>query len=91
MEREYSESLLATVRSVAPIDPSHPQAILHDVYSAIIGGDYDAFGEAVTDDVELNIIGFAPMHGTWRGRKEVVEATRRNLACCPASSPKSKA
>ena len=44
-------------------------------------------GEAVTDDVELSICGFGPMHGTWRGRKEVVEATRRNFALVAGQQP----
>jgi len=64
-----------------------PQTILHQVYSAVIQGNFDALGEAVTDDVELNICGFGPMHGTWRGRKEVVEATRRNFALVASQQP----
>lgn len=87
MDSEYSESLLATVRSAAASGPSDLQTRLHEVYTAVIGGDFDAFGEAVTDDVELNIFGFAPMHGTWRGRKEVVEATRRNFGLLSNQQP----
>jgi len=87
MDSEYSESLLATVRSAATSDPGELQTLLHEVYAAVIGGNYDAFGEAVADDVELNIFGFGPMHGTWRGRKDVVEATRRNFGLISNQQP----
>ncbi len=87
MDREYSERLLATVSTAATGDPSHPQSILHGVYAAIVQGNFDALGESVTEDVELNICGFGPIHGTWRGRKEVVEATRRNFSLVAGQQP----
>ncbi len=87
MDREYSESLLATVKSATTSEPTDPQTILHGVYAGIVEGNYDALGEAVTDDVELNIFGYGPMHGTWRGRKDVVEATRRNFGLVSGQQP----
>ncbi len=87
MESEHSENFLAAVRSAAASDASDVQKMLHEVYTAVIGGNFDALGEAVTDDVELNIFGFGPMHGTWRGRKDVVEATRRNFGLVSSQQP----
>lgn len=87
MDREYSENLLAKVKSAATPEPTDPQTMLHEVYAAVIGGNFDALGEAVTDDVELNIVGFGPMHGIWRGRKDVVEATRRNFGLVSGQQP----
>ncbi len=80
MHREYADRLLATTRAAATDAANDPQAVLHAAYDAIIQGDFDVFGESVTDDVELNISGFGPMNGTWRGRNEVVAATRKNFA-----------
>jgi len=65
----------------------HPQAVLHALYSAIVQGDFDRFGELVTDDVELHICGFTPMNGDWRGRNEVVAATRRNFGLLNEQRP----
>jgi len=87
MDPEYTDRLLATVSAAPPGNNGDPQSVLHQVYSAVIQGNFDALGDAVTDDVELNICGFGPMHGTWRGRKEVVEATRRNFALVAGQQP----
>ncbi len=91
MVREYSAKLLATVSTAAGDSPNDPQAVLHRVYSAVIQGNFDALGESATEDVELNICGFGPMHGTWRGRQEVVEATRRNFALVAGQQPEIEA
>jgi ketosteroid isomerase-like protein len=80
MHREYADRLLATTRPAVANAANDPQALLHAAYGAVIRGDYDAFGESLTEDAELNIAGFAPMNGTWRGRDEVVAATRKNFA-----------
>jgi ketosteroid isomerase-like protein len=87
MNPEYSDRLLQTVRPAATIDTSDSQAVLHAVYSAIIQGDFDGFGESLADDVELNIRGFGPMDGIWRGRNEVVEATRKNFGLVNGQQP----
>jgi uncharacterized protein len=80
MHPEYADRILATTRPVATHAANDPQAVLHAAYEAVIRGDFDVFGESLTEDVELNISGFVPMNGTWRGRNEVVAATRRNFA-----------
>jgi len=87
MDREYTDRLLATVRATATKDTSDPQTVLHEVYNAIIQGDFNRFGESVTEDVELSICGFGHLDGTWRGRNEVVAATRRNFAEVESQQP----
>jgi ketosteroid isomerase-like protein len=87
MDPEYSERLLSTARPSDPVDESDPQAILHAAYGAIIQGNFDTFGGAVTDDVELNICGFGPLDGSWRGRQDVVAATRKNFAEIESQQP----
>lgn len=84
MDREYKDKLLATVRTAATFDA---QTVLHDVYSAVIHGDFEAFRDAVADDVELHICGFGPLDGTWRGRDDVVAATRKNFALVSGQQP----
>jgi ketosteroid isomerase-like protein len=74
-----------------PNHPFDPGAVLHAAYDAIIKGDFDVFGESVTDDVELNIHGFGPMNGTWRGRNEVIAATRQNFASVITQKPEIEA
>jgi uncharacterized protein len=87
MDPEYSHKLLHAVRTRAATHPSDPQTLLQEVYSAIIQGDFDAFGRSIADDVELNISGFGPLDGTWRGRSAVVEATRKNFGLVDAQQP----
>jgi ketosteroid isomerase-like protein len=87
MDSEYTDRLLQTVSTAASRDASDPQALLHKVYSAVIQGDFDAFREALAEDAELNICGFGPLDGSWRGRNEVAEATRRNFALVSAQQP----
>ena len=80
MDREYTEKLLRTTGSAATKEVSAPQTVLHAAFDAIIQGNFDAFGESVTEDVELNISGFGELDGSWRGRDAVVAATRKNFA-----------
>jgi ketosteroid isomerase-like protein len=40
-----------------------------------------------SENVELHICGFGPLDGTWRGRDEVVAATRRNFALVASQKP----
>src|ERR1700693_2224565 len=87
MDREYTDRLLATVSTAATKDISDPQTVLHGVYSAIVQGNFEAFGESVTEDVELSICGFGHLDGTWQGRNEVVAATRRNFAEVESQQP----
>lgn len=80
MDREYTDRFLAKVGATPTDDPSDPQAILRAMYAAIIAGDFDALDEWFTEDVELSMCGFGPINGTWRGRQEVLKATRRNYS-----------
>jgi ketosteroid isomerase-like protein len=87
MDREYSERLLATARPASTSNAADPQVVLHAAYDAIIRGDFDAFANSVTDDVELNISRFGPLDGAWRGRADVVAATRRNFSEIESQQP----
>jgi ketosteroid isomerase-like protein len=78
LDREYSDRLLETTSSAAIKDTR--LSVLHAAFDAVIQGNYEAFGERVTEDVELSIIGFSALDGSWRGRDEVIAATRRNFA-----------
>lgn len=80
MNREYTEKLLATVGAARTAEIDDPQAVLHAAFDAVIQGDFEALGALLTDDIELNIRGFAPINGVWRGRAEVIAATRKNFA-----------
>ena len=87
MDPQYSDAFLAKVNAAAAKRASDPQTILHDVYAAIVQGNFDAAGEGMTEDVELNICGFAPMNGTWSGRAAVIDATRNNFALLAGQQP----
>jgi ketosteroid isomerase-like protein len=78
MDPQYSDKFLATARPADPAAASDPQAVLHTAYAAIIRGDFEALAESMTDDVELNICGFPPINGAWKGRDKVIAAARRN-------------
>ncbi len=87
MDREYTDRFLRTTSSAATKDVKDSQTVLHTAFDAIIQGDFDAFGESIADDVELNIRGFGALDGTWRGRADVVAATRRNFGLLANQKP----
>ena len=89
MDAQYSDRLLTTVERSLPNGDAHndPLATLHQVYGAVVRGDFDQFATLVCDDAEMHIRGFAPMNGSWRGRDEVVDATRRNFAMITEQKP----
>jgi ketosteroid isomerase-like protein len=87
MDREYTDKFLRTTSGAVTKDVKAPQTVLHAAFDAIMQGNYDAFGQSVTDDVELIIRGFSAMEGTWRGRDEVVAATRKNFALVLEQKP----
>jgi ketosteroid isomerase-like protein len=92
MDREYTDKLLATARPGATDASSNdPQTVLHAAYAAIIRGDFDALGESMTDDVELNICGFPAIDGSWRGRNDVVAAARKKYAQIENQQPEIEA
>jgi uncharacterized protein len=55
---------------------------LQTMYSDIARGDFQAFADALAEDVELEIASGSglPFNGYWRGKQEVVRATRENFA-----------
>jgi uncharacterized protein len=55
---------------------------LVDMYRAVSRGDLQAVLNAMTEDVELDIVGspMIPWTGHWQGREEVLAALGRNLA-----------
>ncbi len=87
MNPEYTDRLLRTTGSAATADPQTPQTVLHTAFDAIVRGDFDAFGRSLTDDVELSIRGLGALDGHWRGREEVVAATRGNFALLAEQKP----
>src|SRR5207248_625205 len=87
MDRDYTDKLLQALSPAACNDVNDPQTVLHGVYSAIIQGNFEAFSDSVTDDVELSVCGFGPMDGVWRGRRDVVDATRKNFALVAGQQP----
>jgi ketosteroid isomerase-like protein len=87
MDREYTDRFLRTTGSAATKDIKDPQTVLHAAFDAIIQGNFEAFGELVADDIELNVSGFGLLDGTWRGRDEVVAATRRNFSLVANQKP----
>ena len=87
MDREYTDRFLRATSSSATEDVRDPQTVLHSAFDAIVQGNFEAFGELVADDVELDICGFGLLDGTWRGRDEVVATTRRNFALVANQQP----
>jgi ketosteroid isomerase-like protein len=87
MDREYSDKFLLMTSNAATEDIRAPHTILHATFEAIIQGDFEAFAQSVTGDVELSIIGFGALDGSWRGRDEVVAATRRNFGLLGEQKP----
>ena len=82
MDAQYTARFLDAIRNHSPepaaLDPN--LETLHAVYDAVIRGDFNAFGEFLADDVELDIRGVGSMDGDWRGRARVVEVARANFS-----------
>lgn len=57
-------------------------ARVSEMYQAIQHGDQATLGNALADDVELELVGAAesPISGHWRGRDEVLAGAARNYA-----------
>ncbi|OJW26524.1 MAG: hypothetical protein BGO49_12405 [Planctomycetales bacterium 71-10] len=64
-------------------------ALLHGVFEAVGLGDFEAYGRTCHEDVTLEIAGSSsvPFLGTWEGRAEVVDATRRNFGMLESQQP----
>jgi ketosteroid isomerase-like protein len=82
MDAQYTVRFLDTIRNHSPQQEvsAANRETLHAIYDAVMRGDFKAFGELVTDDVELDIRGVASMDGNWRGREQVVEVARENFS-----------
>ena len=82
MDPQHAERFLETVRNVQanPGDAGDNQTALLDAYTAVVKGNFDQFTELLADDAELHISGFRPMNGSWRGRGDVVAASKKNFA-----------
>lgn len=87
MDRKYHDRFLQTTKSAATEDIKNPHTVLHAAFDAVLQGNFSAFGELIADDVELTICGFSPLDGTWRGRDEVVAATKKNFALLGSQKP----
>jgi ketosteroid isomerase-like protein len=87
MDNEYSDRLLRTTSAAAIEESSALHGTLHAAFDAIVQGDFDAFGAAITDDAELNIRGFGELDGSWRGRDAVIAATRKNFGMLDQQRP----
>ena len=87
MDPHYTDRFLASFSPAAAKEASDPEAVMHTAYTAVVRGDYETFRASLTEDVELNIHGFGPMNGTWRGPSDVVAATRNNFALVEAQKP----
>jgi ketosteroid isomerase-like protein len=87
MDRAYSDKFLRTTGGAATKEVTAPQTVLHAAFDAIIRGNFDAFGQSVAEDVELNISGFGALDGSWSGREAVVAATRKNFALLGEQKP----
>jgi ketosteroid isomerase-like protein len=83
MDAQFTTRLLDRLRDA----PDRKRGVLAEVYGAIIRGDFERYGSFLADDVELVIRGCARMAGHWRGRDEVVEATRRNFGQLEGQKP----
>ncbi len=79
MDREYTDRFLRTTSGAVAKATNEPQAVLHAAFEAIINGNFEAFGEWLADDAELNVCGFGPLDGSWHGRADVLAATAEQL------------
>jgi|SRR5579884_2364481 len=82
MDAQYTAKFLSDIdRAVSSHHvPDDNRRVLRGVYDALIRGEFDRFGEMLTDDAELEIIGAGPMDGRWKGRAAVIAAARANFA-----------
>jgi ketosteroid isomerase-like protein len=77
MDPQFTFRFIQEVRQQSA-DPDQHRRVLLSAYEAVVRQDFDAFAEHLSDDVELDIRGCGRMDGNWRGRANVLEATRRN-------------
>jgi ketosteroid isomerase-like protein len=82
MNHEYTGKYLSAMSDAAnlPAKTPEPSATLHAVFEAIVKGDFDTASVFMADEIELTIGGFGPINGAWKGKPEVLCATRKNYA-----------
>lgn len=63
--------------------------LLHQLYSAVTRGDFDAACDYMAEDVVLEILGppAMPLTGRWQGRAQVREALPRNFGLLENQQP----
>jgi ketosteroid isomerase-like protein len=81
MEAEFGNRIMEQVRASGAHDA------LASLFDAAIRGDFEAFADALHDDVELDIRGTGPMDGKWTGRLAVTDAVRANFAQLATQQP----
>jgi len=76
-ERNFShvESTLRTKGG----EGQNRHGLLTDILGAIQRNEFGAIAAQLTEDAELEISGFGPMDGAWRGRDAVVAAIAANF------------
>jgi ketosteroid isomerase-like protein len=80
MDPQFTTRFLGELhgRSETAAAETHLTTTLQSAFESIVRGDFDAFAEHVTEDVELHINGSGLFDGSWHGRAEVVAAARKN-------------
>lgn len=87
MPSGHLDRFLETVRPAITDEASDHRAILHAAFAAVLRADFETFGGFISDDVELSIRGFGEIDGTWKGRGQVVAATRENFGKIGSQEP----
>src|SRR5580704_14018925 len=76
-DRDFA-AVLSAIKEAPEARAGH-QDVLHAIVSAIAANDMKALQPYFTEDVELEIHGFAPIDGSWNGRADVIAAATRNF------------
>lgn len=88
MKAEFTTRLLHHFQAPPAETPAAAhQQTLHRALHAITEDNFDAFGDALADDAEMEIRGTGAMDGTWRGRSEIVAALRHNFSLISEQEP----
>jgi ketosteroid isomerase-like protein len=84
--RDFS-AVLSAIKEAPEARAGHLE-VLHAVVSAIAANDMKALELYFTEDVELQIHGFAPIDGSWSGRADVIAAAARNFQKLAQQEPR---
>ncbi len=92
MDPQFTSRFLDTLESAPKAaTETDNRGTLSTAFAAIVRGDFDAFGAALTDDAELEIRGSGIFDGSWRGVKEIVAAARINYGKVEGQQPEIEA